>query len=893
MKSFLVIFFLMCSFLIGNVSYREFVIEEINTTKGLSDKTVTNILQDKDGYMWFGTESGLNKYDGYNFKIFINDPKDPKSIPFNRITALLENTKGELWIGTGGGGVCRYNREGENFSIFLPEPDSPQSKANNILTIYEDSEQVLWIGTWGEGFFRFDPIDGHFSQFKPEINNSESFMNRIHHIFESKKGDMLIATGEGLLRFYKEKGKFKKIEFKKNIDFISSNNQVLTVYEDKAGEIWVGTYKGFFKLSIENNRVYLPDYKWVNNFKGQRVYKIIEDNYGRMWIGTWSGLYQVDKEKKNIRKYSIIGQRGATLSSKFIFDIYIDKAEIFWIGTMNGINKFNGRSSGFKNYDLGNLVSKERSALFYMSIYEDSENTLWIGTLQNGLIRFNKDTGNILSILTNNKKNNSLSSNTILFIAEFDHRYIFIGTEMGLNIFDKKTEKIEIYRNSPGDPESLYNDVVVDVEKYKPGIFFVGTLKGLSKFDRRSGKFKRYLHDPDDPDSISCDLITSILKDREGNIWVGTYGGGLNRLVPETDSFVHIKETEEKCIRKKYIYPIFESSSGMLWMGSYEGGLKRYDPKKDKFKNYYIEDGLASNTVWDISEDNLGNIWFNTPKGLSKLGRNNVVTNYFENDGILVNFITFNTVSKSNNGEIIFSGENGFITLNPNKIKKKVYCPKVGITRITKLSRGSIENISLDSDQSFNLSFSDKMVTFDFSVMSFINPLKNKYKYKLSGLDEAWVDLENRHSVSFANLDPGDYEFKVIGCDQSLCWNTKGVSVRFSVIPPFWRTKWFIFIIVIILITCFIVFHKYRLKKQEKRLRNEVEMENLFRKKGISKREREIVLLVLSGRTSKEIEEKLFISYGTVKNHIYNIYKKLKIKNRAELVNLFKNINNL
>ena len=329
-------------------------------------------------------------------------------------------------------------------------------------------------------------------------------------------------------------------------------------------------------------------------------------------------------------------------------------------------------------------------------------------------------------------------------------------------------------------------------------------------------------------------------------------------------------------------------------MGSNEGGLKMFDPDTEKFRTYYRKDGLPSDTVWDVFEDKSGNIWFSTTNGVSRLNRaDGSITNFNKFDGLLIDFFTFNSGAVNKKGEMFFTGNNGIVSFNPEMVRKFSNIPQIEITSIRKIKDENVVTIPVKSEEGLVFDHDEKMITFDFSAMTFLNPKKNKYKYRLSGLSEQWVDIGNRHSISFGSLSPGEYMLTVTGSNCFGDWNNEGTSVRFEITPPFWQTWWFRMFLLALLATMFVCFHISRLKRLEKKIRDETEMEKLFGRKGISKREKEIVTLIIQGKTSREIEDKLFISYGTVKNHIYSIYKKLNVKNRAEIVNLFKDIKNL
>jgi len=891
---FFIVFLLIMIPVILESNHREFLIQQISVESGISDKTITSIIQDKEGYMWFGTESGLNRYDGYSFKIFKNDPENQASISYNRISCLAMETDGTLWVGTSGGGINCYQRNTGDFKRYSMIPGDLDTKANIVLSIFVDRRGEIWVGTWGEGLFKFNKADNEFENYKPFPGGKINFRNRIQKIYEDSSGSLWVGTRDGLFKFNKEQKLFVRFSGESDIKLSVNKNAICTIFEDRYGDLWAGTYDGVFIVDHKSRTLRSPDFPWIEELKNTRVFSIAEDSYGRLWIGSWEGLYSIKKDRINYNKYTGTGHHGIDLSSSLVLQLYIDRSNIFWVGTMNGLNVFNGNRTGFKNYDMRDILSCEKLTYLFISVYENHDGKLWLGTVKHGILILDRESGSIEKLDDLIKGNVSLKRNAILNIQGSGGRFIYIGTSKGLSILDQEDMSIKSFVNDPDDPESICNNYVVSCLEYEPGKFFVGTMEGLDRFDLKSEKFVHYFNNPEDNTSISADLITSVMKDNKGRIWIGTYGGGLNTYDPVKDNFIRLHDVSEKNPRKKFLYPIIESGDGMLWMGSNEGGLKMFDPDTEKFKTYYRKDGLPSDTVWDVFEDKSGNIWFSTTNGVSRLNRaDGSIANFNKFDGLLIDFFTFNSGAVNKKGEMFFTGNNGIVSFNPEMVRKFSNIPQIVITSIRKIKYENIVTIPVKSEERLVFDHNEKMVTFDFSAMSFLNSKKNRYKYRLSGLSEQWVDIGNRHSISFGSLSPGKYMLTVIGSNCFGDWNDQGASVHFVITPPYWQTWWFKVLLFLLSAAVFVFFHLSRLKKLEKKLRNESEMEKLFRRKGISKREREITFLIIRGMTSREIEDKLFISYGTIKNHIYSIYKKLNVKNRAEIVNLFKEIKNL
>ncbi len=282
---FLIVFLFLMTPVFSESNHREFLIQQISVESGISDKTITSIIQDKEGYMWFVTESGLNRYDGYSFKIFKNDPEDSSSLSYNRISCLAMETDGTLWVGTSGGGISCYQRETGDFKRYYPIPGNLDTKANIILSIFVDSKDEIWVGTWGEGLFKFDKTSNEFKNYKPFPGGKINFRNRIQKIFEDSSGFLWVGTRDGLFKFNKELKTFDRFSGESDIKLSVNKNAICSIFEDRYGDLWAGTYDGVFIVDQKTKTLKSPDYPWIEELKNTRVFSISEDSYGSLWIG--------------------------------------------------------------------------------------------------------------------------------------------------------------------------------------------------------------------------------------------------------------------------------------------------------------------------------------------------------------------------------------------------------------------------------------------------------------------------------------------------------------------------------------------------------------------------------------------------------------------------------
>jgi len=867
---------------------------KIPEEKGLSNKTVTAIEQDRSGFIWFGTQSGLNRYDGYSMKVFRRVEGDPFSLSCDRVSRILIDSSGQMWVCTNGGGICLYRPATEDFERIFPDRKHPDSLANIVLSAVEEKDGVLWFGTWGEGLYRYQVSTGEFRQFKLGGIPNPDFQNKVLTVLKDRNDRIWMGTRSGLFRFRKTSLDFVRIGFREGCGIADGIFSVPSIYESKRGELWVGTHHGLFMLDERKGELVPAPYRWARELEDIRILKIIEDPWDRMWVASWNGVHEIDSSRSQSRVYTDTGLPDRVLSSSIVTDIFRDSSGIIWVGTFQGVNYFDGNRRGFRNYDLRDQLPRGIRSFLFSAIYPDPDGTLWLGTMRNGVIHLDREQGLIQNIRESKGKNHSIAGNVIMNIKGGRRGDLYISTTRGFTVFNRNMGTFRSFSHDPGDPGSISHNEVISIQEIEGGDLLLGTMNGLNRLDLETGRAERFFHDPNDPESISGNLISFSVTDRKGRVWVGSYGGGLNRFFPETGRFQQIHEDPRGGNRRKFIYPGLVSKEGKLWMGSREAGLKMFDPDTLEFTNFTMRDGLASNTVYDVMEDDEGYLWFSTSAGISRMDKQEfVITNFGKSDGILIDFFYFNSGFHSSDGEFFFSGEKGFISFFPGDISDPVAPPPVVVTSVRKSGPRGEEVIPGCRAEGFKFYPGDRGLTFEFASLSYLYSSANRYRYRLEGMDARWRDIGGERSVTFGHLRPGKYIFTVLGSNSRGDWSRSGASVSFRVIPSFWQTWWFTTLWIFFVLAGVIVFYRYKVRAIERRLRDESDMEKLFRKKKISKREREILLLVIRGLTSREIEDKLFISYGTVKNHIYSIYKKLNVKNRAEIVNLFKDIKNI
>ncbi|MCX6583709.1 MAG: ATP-binding protein [Candidatus Aminicenantes bacterium] len=786
--------------------------KHISTEHGLSQDCVYCIIQDKKGFLWFGTELGLNRYDGYEFKIYRNDPHEPTTISDNLIRYLYEDQNEMLWIGTRSGGLNCFDPRTEVFTQYKNDENDENSLSDNdVRTICKDHfEDVLWIGTGRGGINRFDLKTRQFKRYQNNPGNLASLSHdNVRTIYEDRFGVLWIGTyGGGLNRLNRKTGQFTRYMHSKENPKSLSHNEVTTICEDRSGALWIGTYGGGVnKLDRESGC--FTRYKHVESdsysLSDDKIRAIVPDKKNNLWIGTHGGgLNLFDQKSERFTQYTSSETNPYSLSQTFVLSIYEDRTGILWVGTyLGGLNAFYLRSMAFTLYLHDTANTNSISSNEICGLYEDRTGIMWIGTINGGLNRYDRKKGLFECYKNNPNDPNSLGHNFVSSICEDSSGIIWVGTYGGgLNKFDRETGRFKRYVNNPSDPNSLSDNLVWCLCGSKSSVLWVGTFgHGLNKFDLKTEKFTRYTNDKNNPNSLVYDIIQTIYEEPDGLLWVGT-ADGLNKFNPRTEQFTRYRHDDNvlSSLSHNVVFSIFRDHDGELWIGTLDG-LNLFDRHKENFKVYREKDGLPSNYIGAILEDSNNNLWMGTLKGISKSNlKTKTFKNYVVDDAIQDSSATTNTYLKSRDGEIYFGGSNGFISFFPEKITEDAYAPPVIITnflllnkpvKLQRIDKNSPLQAPIDETKNLTLTYKQNVFSFEFAALHFASPGRNQYKYKLEGWDKDWIetDAKNRR-VTYTNLPAGDYVFKVIGSNKDGIWNEEGASVKVKILPPPWLTWW-------------------------------------------------------------------------------------------------------
>ncbi|MBX7218610.1 MAG: protein kinase [Blastocatellia bacterium] len=766
---------------------------------GLSQSVINCILQDRDGYIWVGTEDGLNRFDGRGFTIFRHQVTNPNSLSNSFIWALCEDRKGDLWVGTDYG-LNRFDRGTGQFIRYLNDPANPASLSANIIRyLYEDRQGQMWVGTSGGGLNRMDPATGRCTRYQHDPQNQHTLgANYVSVVYEDKAGAFWVGTPGfgGMSRLNPVSGYCQRFQHNPQDPTSLGDDWVRTMCEDHLGNFWVGTHNGGLNLmdrATGRFTRFLNDPNHPASLSHNDVQTLFEDRQGRLWVGTYNGgLDRLDRQTGGFTHFRHHPNHADTLSNNSIRAIYEDQGGILWIGTASGLNQLDPTPQKFTSYqhDPGDPNSLSHDAV--RALYGDREGKVWIGTVDGGLNRLDPQTGDFIRYHHDPKDPASLSADWVSAICETKDGALWVGTRSGgLNRLDRRTGRFTCYQRDPEKPNSLSWNNICALYEDRTGSLWIGTVSGeLNRFDPQTGLFSKYISTPKNPVTISSSTTWTILEDRAGNLWLGTYDG-LNRLDPQTGRcFRYLHDPQDPAsLSHNNVSFLHEDRTGVLWIGTYGGGLNRMDPVTGKFAAYTTKNGLPNDAIHGILEDQAGHLWLSTNYGICRFNpQTGTCQNFDVSDGLQSNEFDVGSCFQTAQGEMYFGGTGGFTRFHPSAIKgSNTFVPPVVISAFYKFDK-KVE--SFNGKKLDPLPYSDNFVTFEFAALNYIHPEKNTYAYRLVGVDRDWIYCGTRRAASYTDLAPGTYLFQVKGSNNDGVWNETGAAVRLVITPPPWRTWW-------------------------------------------------------------------------------------------------------
>ncbi len=779
---------------------------DISIEDGLSQSIVGCIVQDSRGIMWFGTEDGLNMYDGYGINVMKNIPGDPNSLSYNEILSLLSDRQGDLWIGTFHGGLNLYNPLKKEFTRYQHDPNDIYSLSHDIVrTVFEDSAGEIWVGT-DDGLNLMNRKLNGFKIYKhdPAISNGLSHSS-VTAICEDKSGILWVGTnGGGLNQYDRTQDVFIHKRLGPGNTNLNDRESINSLFEDHDGNLWIGTNgNGLYALDPGRNLYthYLHDGEDEYSISNNEITSIFADHLDRLWIGTnGGGLNLFDKKSNQFNHFINDPNDDTSISFNEIMTLYEDRSGVIWIGTYGGgVSKFDSKRKKFNLYkrELNNPNSLSHDIVW--NFHEDTNGILWIGTHGGGLDRLDRSTNTFQNFRNDPGDPSSLNNDFVRVVTRDSRGSLWIGTNGGgLSRMNEIDGTFINYMNDPADSNTISYDEIRSIYEDSEGLLWIGTNGGgLNRFNPLTGDFRRYQESPSIAGAISNNFIRAMLEDSRGNFWIGTQGGGLNLMDRESETFTvfHADPDDPGSISNSFVFSILESRTGILWIGTWGGGLNRLDAATGQFTHYTTADGLASNAIYGALEDDRGNLWISSNDGISRFNPNReTFKNFNVDDGLQSNEFNGGAFHKSKRtGELFFGGIYGFNYFYPNKIINNPYVPPVIITSFLKFNKEVDLNTPISETKSLVLNYKDLIFSFEFAALDYTSPRRNQYAYKMVGLHEDWIQTDSDHrSATFTTLKPGRYTFMVKGSNNDGLWNDNGTFIDIVVTPPFWKAPWFI-----------------------------------------------------------------------------------------------------
>jgi ligand-binding sensor domain-containing protein/signal transduction histidine kinase/DNA-binding response OmpR family regulator len=817
MKLYHFLFFLLFHQLAWGQEDKSVLFSHLSTGDGLSGSSVNCILKDKYGFLWLGTANGLNKYDGYKFKVFRNKPGSSNTIPDNYISCLFEDKAGVLWIGTSEG-ITKYNRNDDSFTSY---------GGGAIHAVFESSGDTLWVGT----FHGLRVLDRKAQKIIP-AGPKDSLLSRIENInisciYEDSRKHLWIGTEDGLFLYSKKWKNIQNIEYNHDLR-LKKKSWVTSIIEDKNGIFWIGSENVLYAFSYRNDTLLTRrnDIEIPEELTG-RILAISMDKNNLIWAGKENGLIRFNPATGAIAVFQKEVSNEQSLSHNSIRSLYIDDREILWAGTFGGgVNKYDKNQFAFGKHRIYSSENPDLISNVVTSFAEDVSGNMWIGTDGGGLFLWEINNNRFIPFNPGSKSNYFSGYIITTLRLSRDRERLWVGTyDQGLIELNTRTRSARLFNKENG---KLKNNSVNAILEDRKGRLWIGTLGGgISILSNTETKVESENIEP-------LTSVATLFEDTDGSIWVGGFYG------------VHIYHPSLKT--SAYLTPgnsdidgvvncIFKDSENNIWVGTRTKGIQLFDRATKKFITFSEDQGLANNIVNSIVEDNGGYLWIGTSGGISCFDpRKHTFENYTRQDGLPSNEFTKGTTYISKTGRIFLGTIDGFTTFYPQENKINSTIPPVVITDFQLANKSlpaEMYNPQFKSNSNASpqiiLSYDQSDFSIEFAALNFTVPEKNQYAYILEGFDKDWNYAGYEHKATYTNLDPGEYIFRVIASNNDGIWNKKGTSLRIIITPPFWKTK--LAYLFYLLILAGILYLLYREIKARERLKNQILFQKLTAEK--------------------------------------------------------------
>jgi ligand-binding sensor domain-containing protein/signal transduction histidine kinase len=765
--------------------------EHVGLDEGLSQESVLTILQDHDGFMWFGSQAGLNRFDGYRNRVFRNDPNDPGSLADNFVRASYEDAQGRLWFGTRGG-LVRFDEATQRFARYpLSRRSDGVARNGAVNAIKGDGKGGLWVGT-GDGLVHLDPDSGQFRSLYRDARVKGTLSDeRVNALAVDARGGLWVGTGVGIDYLAPGSGRFEHVDVGPRAD--SKRNNVVALSIDAQDTLWVGTGAGLEAWHLGDGPPRRERVSIGAGMEEARIRTLYHDSGNNLWVGTdLDGLRWRDPTSGRFVAYTSQPLDRHALSDNQVSAIWVDRTGTLWVGTMfGGVNRADLASGGFRRFAYLPGGSVDGSARKVKAIAPGPGSTLWLGTVGAGLLHLDTASGHTTLERNDPRDPASLPDDAIVTLLRGRGR-LWVGSPSGLSWRDDASgrfTRVPLGGNAAGN-------YVQRLAASRDGNVWAVTLGGLFMLGPDGRVLDAWRHDPGDPSSLGENYGYAALEDRQGAIWVGTENG-LDRLDRKTGKFVHFRRDPRVAgsLVHNRIADLYESARGDIWVGT-AGGLARIERGAGgqvSFKAFSVNPGREQLPVGAILEDAHGNIWASTTGGITRVepdtGRSK---SYGAKDGLLDGTYFIGSAVRGADGELHFGGGNGMTSFDPDAIRDNPYAPVVVITDFWVFNRPRPLDGGPDAARAVELGYRDSVFTLEFAALHYADPQSNRYAYRLRGFDQDWTEADaSKRFATYTNLDPGNYLFEVRAANKDGIWSEKPAQLAITITPPYWRTWWF------------------------------------------------------------------------------------------------------